>query len=89
MAGQYCICGNTILVDWMNEMANKTGGTMFDLAKGSPAQAIKDIAFNQSLDRGPIFLGTPTPEDKRIRTSLISAPMPNFDYLNVTLKQWT
>lgn len=87
--GQYCVCGNTLLVDWMNEMATKTGGAMFDLAKGSPAQAIKDIAFNVSLDRGPIFLGTPTPEEKRIRTSLIAAPMPNFDYLNVTLKQWT
>lgn len=84
----YCECGEDLLPLWMQDIANQTGGAMFDLVDGSPAEAIIDIALNQSFERGPIVLGSQIPEGKRIRSFIIAAPMPNYEYINLTLKQW-
>ncbi len=90
MGGIYCNCGSGLLVEWMNEIADETGGKMYDLAgeSNSAAQAIKDIVYNQSFERKPVVLGSPIPGGKRIRSFIVAAPMPNYDYLNLTLKQW-
>ncbi len=84
----YCDCGNTTLKEWMGHMASETGGQMFDLAIGSPAKAIKEMVLNQSFERKPVVLGSPIPGGTRIRSFIVAAPMPNYEYLNLTLKQW-
>ncbi len=85
----YCECGAGMLSDWMTEMADETGGEMFDLTAGSSAaESIRDMVYNQSFGREPVRLGSQIPEGKRIRSFIVATPMPNFEYLNLTLKQW-
>lgn len=85
----YCDCGKGLLSEWMTEMGNETGGEMFDLSAGSSAaESIREMVYNQSFAREPVRLGSQIPEGKRIRSFIVATPMPNFEYLNLTLKQW-
>ncbi len=92
MGGLYCNCGNGLLKDWMEEMAEKTGGKMFELKEGSKAaDAIKDVIIEQHPDRIPnLEAGTTIPVIKNVRA--VTNPIPVSlagKYTKIYLYQWS
>jgi hypothetical protein len=64
-----CSCSSTKVVEWMEEIANKTGGKMYDLAEApNTAESIKEIIIEQKAETIPyIEAGTwPSPSGKRV-----------------------